>query len=227
MTKEEYIQLIYEALKKSFEYKSKLCDDIFAIDGMSGKMTRCFYNNLCSMDNARYLEIGAYKGSTFCSAMYNNPHGSYLAIDNFSEFGGPRQEFMDNLEKYKCGKVEFLESDCFSIDLSTISEKFNIFVYDGYHSYEAHYKVLNHFMSVLDDVFIFIVDDYNWPLVREASQKSIIDNNFTVLYEYINRTLDDGQDEVRDVMNSTFWNGMYVALLSKPHNNVIVDTSEK
>ena len=75
--------------------------------------------------------------------------------------------------------------------------------------------------------FIFIVDDYNWPLVREASQNSIIDNNFTVLYEYINCTLDDGQDEVRDVMNNTFWNGMYVALLAKPHNKVIVDNSEK
>ena len=45
--KEKYIQLIDEALKNSFQYKSKLCDDIYAIEGMSGKMTRCFYNNLC------------------------------------------------------------------------------------------------------------------------------------------------------------------------------------
>ena len=79
-------------------------------------------------------------------------------------------------------------------------------------------------LYIMKEKYIQLIDealknsvDYNWPTVREAVQNSIIDNNFTVLYEYINCTL-DSQVEVRDVMNNTFWNGIYVALLSKPSN---------
>ena len=54
---EKYKQLIDDALTKSLKHKSKLAEDISAIDGMSRKKTRCFYNNLCSMDNAHYFEI--------------------------------------------------------------------------------------------------------------------------------------------------------------------------
>ena len=39
------------------------------------------YNNICSMKDARYLEIGTWKGSSICSAMCNNKM-TCLAIDN-------------------------------------------------------------------------------------------------------------------------------------------------
>ena len=38
---------------------------------MTGIKTRHFYNNILNTDDARYLEIGAWKGSSICSAMYN------------------------------------------------------------------------------------------------------------------------------------------------------------
>ena len=45
------------------------------------------------MKEARYLEIGTWKGSSICSAMCNNKM-TCVAIDNRSEFGGTKKEFL-------------------------------------------------------------------------------------------------------------------------------------
>ena len=83
---EYYKKYIHLCLLKTDVYNSKLTNDILLLHGMSGFKTSCFYNNSWSMRDARYLEIGSWKGSTICSAMFENPHGYFMATDNFSEF---------------------------------------------------------------------------------------------------------------------------------------------
>ena len=69
-------------IENSINYISKLNDDILNIHGMSGVKTRHFYNNLCSIDNIKLLEIGVWTGSTTCSLMYkNNISGSSFPKD--------------------------------------------------------------------------------------------------------------------------------------------------
>ena len=51
------IKHIEDCLGKTNKYTSNITDEILSIDGMTGKKTRHFYNNLCSMNDARYLEI--------------------------------------------------------------------------------------------------------------------------------------------------------------------------
>jgi len=80
--------------------KSKITDALLNMEGMSGKKTRHFYNNLLNKDDARYLEIGTWKGSSVCSAMYKN-NATVVCIDNWSEFGGPKNEFLQNFSTYK------------------------------------------------------------------------------------------------------------------------------
>ena len=82
---DSYKQMIELSFLKASVYSSKLSNAIYFLDGMSGYMTRCFYNSLCSMRYVCYLQIESWKGSTICSTMYNNPHGKVLAIDNFCE----------------------------------------------------------------------------------------------------------------------------------------------
>jgi hypothetical protein len=212
---EYYKQVVGNALFKTCNGISPLRGEILDIEGMSGLMTRFFYNHICSMDDTRYLEIGTYKGSTFCSAMYNNPHGIYVAIDDFSEFDKPREEFLKNVETFRCGNVTFYDKDCFDIDISVFSQKFNIFVYDGDHSYYSHYNILNYYKDILDDCFIYIVDDYNNERIRNATQESIKDYNFKIIYEYEKLTSDNGEHPTDVNILQTFWNGMYVAVLSK------------
>jgi hypothetical protein len=201
-------------LDKSFEQAenniSKITNDIINMEGMSGTKTRHFYNNLLNTEDARYLEIGTWKGSSVCSAMCGNK-ATVVCIDNWSEFGGPKNEFLMNFEKFKgSNDAIFIESDCYNIDVSTL-QKFNIYMYDGNHTNESHYKALKHFYNCLDDIFIFIVDDWNWEDVRDGTNRSIKNLNLKILYE---------KSIILPFDNSikpepTWWNGIYVAILQK------------
>ena len=176
------IEHILLSLKKTDEYKSKITDEILKLEGMTERKTRHFYNNLCSMEDTRYLEIGTWKGSSVCAAMCNN-RMKCVVIDNWSEFGGPKDEFTVNFTKFKGDNdALFIEKDCWDIDVTTIG-KFNIYMYDGNHDEENHYKALNHYLGCLDDDFIYLVDDWNLSDVRNGTIKAIHDNNLTKLYQ--------------------------------------------
>ena len=195
---------------------SKLSQEILDIDGMSGNRTRHFYNNLCSMPDARYLEIGVWKGSSYISSMYQNEMVC-TGMDNWSEFGGPKEDFLENFNKFK-GKnnATFIDSDCWNVDPTKVGP-FNLYLYDGSHEVEDHYKALNHFLPAMDDEFIFVVDDwglinYNqgywgWK-VHNGTLRAIVDNNLTVvsIHEVLNVDCDrDG-----------WWNGIAIFVLRKP-----------
>lgn len=85
--------------------RSKLPPEILTLEGMSSDRVCHFLNNVCSTKGCRYLEIGVWKGATFISALHGN--GSAItravAIDDFSQFGGPAAEFNRNLEQYAAG----------------------------------------------------------------------------------------------------------------------------
>lgn len=171
------------SLKKTEKNISNIDNDILNIDGMSGKKTRHFYNNICSMKDARYLEIGVWKGSSLCAAMSNNHNLICLAIDNWSEFGGPKKDFFINFNKYKVSGAKFIEKNCWDIDSNNIG-KFNIYMYDGNHSQQSHFNALTHFLNCLDDEFIFLVDDWNCIDIINATLGSIEKNNLTILFKY-------------------------------------------
>jgi hypothetical protein len=59
-----------------------------------------FYNNLLKLNDARYLEIGTWKGSTVSAAMYGNK-ANIVCIDNWSEFGNFYQELQISINEYK------------------------------------------------------------------------------------------------------------------------------
>jgi hypothetical protein len=46
-------------------------------------------------------------------------------------------------------------------------------MYDGNHTNYSRYKALLHYYNCLDDVFIFIVDDWYWKDVRDITFNSI------------------------------------------------------
>ena len=97
---EFYKNLIETSFENAENGLSKINSDIIKMEGMTGTKTRHFYNNLLNFSDARYLEIGSWKGSSVCSAMYGNT-SKVVCIDNWSEFGGPKKEFLVNFEKYK------------------------------------------------------------------------------------------------------------------------------
>jgi hypothetical protein len=208
---ETYKNHINNCFQKAENNISKITDDIINLDGMTGTKTRHFYNNVLSMDDARYLEIGTWKGSSVCSAMFGNK-AKVVCIDNWSEFGGPKQEFLSNFNKYKGeNDATFIENDCFKVDISSLP-KFNVYMYDGNHTDESHFKALTHYYDCLDDTFILIIDDWNCKAVRDGTKNAIEKLNLKVLHKIeIRLTYDDSHTSAK----TTWWNGIYVAILQK------------
>jgi uncharacterized protein YdcH (DUF465 family) len=89
-------------------------------------------------------------------------------------------------------------------------------MYDGAHSNESHYNALTHYYNCLDDLFIFIVDDWNWKPVRDGTIDSIKKLKLNVLYEKAIRTTDDDSHPEWGSPEQKEWhNGIYVAIFQK------------
>jgi len=205
-------------LKTSYEMaqrgKSKINDEILGLRGMTGKKTRHFYNNLLSIDGIRYLEVGVWKGSSVCSAMYGNK-ANIVCMDDFSEFEGPREEFLTNFNKFKGDNfATFIDKNCFSVDLRTLP-KFNVFLYDGKHDYQSQYNALKHYYDKMDDVFIYVVDDWNWDDVRNGTYHVINDLGVKVLERVVIQLTDDNTHTPYDIAGETWWNGLFACVLQK------------
>lgn len=191
--------------------------ELLEYEGFTGTKTRHFYNNICSnLNDIRYLEIGTWYGSSSISAVYNN-NISALFIDNWSQFGGTPDKFKTVIKKFsKNSKCYLLESDCWKVNLSNIG-KYNIYLYDGDHSELDHYKALTYYINNLDDEFIYIVDDYNWPNVRDGTMRAINDLNLNVKFKH---EIFVSSEDVKGMPNhngkKTWWNGMGCFLIEKP-----------
>jgi len=90
-------------------------------------------------------------------------------------------------------------------------------MYDGNHTDESHYRALSHYYDCLDDVFIYIVDDWNWLEVRNGTNNAIQNLNLRVLYEKEIRLTGDNTHTPHPLARNTWWNGIYVAILQKHH----------
>lgn len=183
MQVENYINHVNKSIDNTIQNISNITQDILNIHGMSGVGTRHFYNNIVSMPDARYLEIGVWKGSSVCAAMCNNK-ATVVCIDNWSEFDGPKDAFIENFNKFKGDNdATFIETDSFKFDINNFKQKFNIYMYDGCHDYKSHYEALTHYINSMDDTFIYIVDDWNWVTVRTPTLAAIADLRLNILLQ--------------------------------------------
>lgn len=206
--------------QSKIDFKTTDGKEILEYDGYTGTRTRHFYNNICNSDklqNIKYLEIGTWNGSSSMSAAYKNKI-SALFIDNWSQFGGDPGIFKDNMSKYGTdAEVFLLESDCWEVNLDELDMgPFNVYLFDGDHSELDHFKALDYYHPVLEDTFIFIVDDWNWPNVRDGTMRAIDKLNLHVLFRHEEFV---SEDELKGMPEhhgkKTWWNGMACFLLSK------------
>lgn len=210
-----YIKIIENSLIKANNDYSKLTEELLDAYGMSGKRTRHFYNNILGYPShfLNILEIGVYTGISTSCAMYKNKCRMVI-IDNFSEFGNVKEKLIQNIEKYKGeNTVDFYEEDCFKIDLKKIETKFNVYIYDAGHTVEDQYNALVYYHDVLEDIFIYIVDDWNYPPTNIGTFNAIKDLNLKVLYQKEIFTSHKHNREDNDI--NGYWNGMGIFVLKK------------
>ena len=212
MNKVDLVAQVNNAIALAEQRQSKLSAEILAMSGMSSDKIRHFLNNICSNPNQRYLEIGVWKGSTFVSANYQNEHTHpSIAIDDFSEFNDidVLNEFNENTQKHlQPSQYDFIQEQCFQVNLDRFNTKFQIYFYDGCHTEQAQYLALTHFQSVLDDEIILIIDDWNFKEVPNGTRKAIQDLNWSMIHEWIMPA-----EIIGDVNN--WWNGLFIAVVNK------------
>ena len=197
--------------------------EILEYIGYTGTKTRHLYNNIMSFLDSidvsvKYLEIGTFKGSSSISSLYNNSHVKAVFIDNWSQFQGSKEVFVAGMKKYiQSDNWAFIEKDCWNIDLNEINmDKFNVYLYDGSHTERDHYKAISVYSAIMEDRFIYLVDDWNWEDVRNGTFKALTDLNLKVLYKK------EIFVEEKDLVNMPnhngkvgWWNGIGIFFLEK------------
>jgi hypothetical protein len=228
-TADDLIKHVILSLENAMKSQSPLTDDVLALDGFTGKMTRHFYNNICNQGRKiHYLEVGTWKGSSLISAIQGNEeHVVCTVVDNWSQFNGPRDQFITNCTKnLKEGyKINILDADSFSVDVSKIPPT-DVYLYDGDHTHEAQFKGITHYVSCLKSPAIVIVDDWNWPSVREGTRDGLIAANIRVVYEKEIRHTYDNSHSPMTLAAQQFWNGLAVFVVEK-HDIVPVTVIQK
>jgi hypothetical protein len=212
--------MMADAVKTAFRDavagEGKLSDLILGMEGMSGRKYRYFINNLIAkLQNPRYLEIGSCAGSTLCSAIYKNAVFA-VAVDNWSQFGGPMAEFFANLAR-SCSletKVSVINSDFRQVDFNALG-RFNVYLFDGPHSYADHYDGLAMAFESMENEFVYIVDDWNWEEVRGGTLTAISDLCLTVVSSTEVRTSLDNSYPRTACRHSDWHNGYFISILRK------------
>lgn len=193
---------IQRALDRTNALHSKLTPKaIKQLDGLSSPKVWHLLNNLVSQVDT-YLEVGCFKGSTLCAAMYGNDNVKGYAVDNFVMNKESRDILYKNIEPYK--NITFFEQDAWTVDLTQIKEKIRVYFYDGDHSFEAHYKALTYFYPVLADEFIYVCDDWDMKRIPNATFEAA---------KFLN--LDKADLHNLKGNNKEFWNGIGVIKFRK------------
>jgi hypothetical protein len=208
--------LLENAFKKALALESRLTPEILSMPGMSGRHYRRLINNLVgSMPDPRYLEIGSWTGSTACAAMYGN-QARITCIDNWSQFGGPRETFFHNINTFRNERTQFdfIEADFREIDYGALG-KYNIYLFDGPHGYQDQFDGTIAALAALDSEYVFIVDDWNWSEPRDGSLSALRSRGLDPVYSIEIRTTQDGTHPPIQMQNSDWHNGYYMAVIRR------------
>jgi hypothetical protein len=169
-----FVDAINAAFEDAMAMRTKLRDEAFRVDGFSGKKFRIFMNNIVSeLEKPRYLEIGLFRGASFCPAIFKNKVHA-VGIDNWSEYNGTPKQFHDNIALFRSelSDVIIIEQDFRTVDYAAIGP-FNILFYDGSHAEKDQFDGVLLPQSGMADKYILIVDDWNWARVRKGTYDAL------------------------------------------------------
>lgn len=204
-------QILAQALDAALNSDHNLSKDVLEMEGMSGTRFRMLINRLIALtSDARYLEIGSWKGSTACSAGYKNKV-KIVCIDNWYQGNKVKEAFIKSIAQFLSDEqnVSFDHSDFRSVDYSSIG-KFNVYFFDGPHEQQDQYDGVKLVQPALDDIYTLIVDDYNAEKVQTGTAQALVDLNHTVVASITVRT------DNNPYLQKTDWhNGYYIAVIKK------------
>lgn len=171
-------EFVEAALTLSDVGQSKISERERELFGLSSVRLRALINNLCSIKDTNYLELGVYRGATLISAMFGNPTCKAVGVDNFKYeerelkrwapegdiWNNMKTQLMTNIERYNdrdshvnTKNITIRQGNFEELDWSD-SPKFNVVFYDITPTndmlYDAFFTKIVPILS-LDSVVIF------------------------------------------------------------------------
>jgi hypothetical protein len=110
----------------------------------------------------------------------------------------------------------FIEKDFRDVDFHSIG-KYNVYLFDGPHGYQDQFDGMVIASPALEQEFVLIVDDWNWPEVRNGTMDGLAAAGTRVLrWVEIRTTQDDTHPDAAGPMQHTDWhNGYLIAVASR------------
>lgn len=152
--------------------------------------------------DSSFVNVGVWHGFTLLSGLAGNPEKTCIGVDNFSEFGGPRDGFLDEFTKRKSPNHYFYEMDYRDYFSNKHSGRIGLYLYDGEHSYENQLEGLRIAEPFFSERCCVLVDDTNWEEPRRATLDFIASSRYK--YQVL---LDQSTGQNR---HPTLWNGLFV-----------------
>jgi hypothetical protein len=149
-----------------------------------------------------FVNVGVWHGFTYLSGILDNEDKRCVAIDNFSEFGGPRTAFLRRFRRYGSGRHHFFEMDYRRYFSEVHRGTIGFYIYDGGHTYKDQLNGLQIAEPHFSDRCIIVVDDTNYQAVRQAIEDFIdqSDSSYQIVLD----------ETTFCNYHPTFWNGITV-----------------
>jgi len=198
--------------------------------GFSAERIRHLINNLCSLENTVYLELGVFRGSTIIPAAWENDVTCY-GIDNFSynpleiavrkKDGWPAilKNLNENMEMFKVSdKINIIKADFNTFDLNLLDKPINVCYYDGSNKPELSYNTIKRVVEKFDRYCILVCADVISQEITPGVEKALRENYVEIHHEIILRSGGVGD-------SSTWWSGLKLYLLEMKDEELLHDAA--
>ena len=103
---------------------------------------------------------------------------TYIDIDAVVETTTTTSSATESESILKGNHIRIIRHDCFNVSVDTVYEltkqnKVNIYFYDAGHTVWDQYMALVHYYYILEETFIYIVDDWDDMDVQEGTYNAI------------------------------------------------------
>jgi hypothetical protein len=149
-----------------------------------------------------FVNVGVWNGFTLLAGMAGNPDADCVGIDDFSQFGGPREELLRRFEAARRDRHAIFEMDYRDYFARVHDRPIGVYMYDGEHSYDNQMRGLEAAEPFYADGCVLVVDDANLEEPRQATL------DFIARHEGRYEILADVR--TGDMRHPTFWNGLLV-----------------
>ena len=158
-------------------------------------------------DNCSFVNVGVWHGFSLLSGIIGNPDKKCVGIDNFSEFGGPREAFLERFNRYKSMNHCFYEMDYEEYFSEVHKDSIGFYLYDGCHTYTDQMKGLQLAEPFFSNNCIILIDDTNWDNPRKGTLDFISQSSNTYKILLDKTTCRNG--------HLTLWNGIMIIQRTK------------